>query len=172
MKHVCFNWLPNWPRASIWTYSQRFWRLFCRLRFGEDCIGYLHKAVKNLSSELVHHRKAGDEHLYAIQDKIVVSEYVGLERPKSGSLFDNKYLLRVFWFVGWRCLLRLVSLELWMAERDDILGGVRHWDLRPWSVDSRVFLGSVPVMKPFFAKRNCIFCTVDVWVDLNELGLT
>ena len=59
-----------------------------------------------------------------------------------------------------------------MAEGDDILGGVRHWDPRPWSVDSRVFLGSVLVMKPFFAKRNCIFCPVDVWVDLIELGPT
>ena len=59
-----------------------------------------------------------------------------------------------------------------MAEEDGILDGVRHWDLRPWSVDPRVFLGSVLVMKPYLAKGNCIFCPVDVWVDLVEPGPT
>lgn len=59
-----------------------------------------------------------------------------------------------------------------MAEEDGILNGVRDWDPRPWNVDPRVFLGSVLVMKPSFAKENYIFCPVDVWVDLVEPGPT
>ena len=69
-------------------------------------------------------------------------------------------------------MLGIVSPEPRVAEGDGILSGVRHWNPRSWNVDPRVFLGSVLVMKPFLAKKNCIFCPVDVWVHLVELGPT
>ena len=93
MKHVCFDWLPNRPRTSTRMHPQRLQYFLCRLHFGEDRVGYPHRAVKNLFDEPVYHGKAGNGHLCAIRDRIAIPRYMGLERPKNGSLFKSRRLL-------------------------------------------------------------------------------
>lgn len=99
MKHVCFDWLLNRPRAFIRTHPQRLRHLLRRLHFGKDRVGYLHGVIENLFDEPVHHGKAGDGHLCTIRDRIAVPKYMSLERLRSGSLFKSRRLLCVLWFV-------------------------------------------------------------------------
>ena len=172
MKHVCFNWLPKWPRASTRMHPQTLWRLLCGLHFEKKCIGHSHEVVDNLSSELVHHGKAGNRRLYTIRDRIAVPRYINLEQPRGRSFFKGRRLFCIPWFFCRWHLLGLVPLESRVAEGDGILGGVRYWGYCLWSIDPRVFLRSVPVMKPLLTKKDCIFCPVDVQVDLVKPGST
>lgn len=152
--------------------SQTLWRLLCGLHFEKKYIGHLHEAVDNLSSELVHHGKAGNRRLYTIRDRIAVPRYINLEQPRDRSFFKGRRLFYMPWFFCRWHLLGLVLLESRVAEGDGILGGVRYWGSCPWSIDPRVFLRSIPIMKPLLTKKDCIFCLVDVQVDLVKPGST